>query len=202
MIIVEPPETPPALIEQIEESLVACGLDAERIRLVFSEERQRIEIYVPAPSGANNETVSCLVNSGRPGRVIFEEEQLRVIYSEMLDQRHNRIRTAARAYLENEGKLANLPQKANFSTESDFAHALEKFCGFAPESVLQVGGGSTIFYPPDQSESLSDSERKAYTCMAATFSIVSMEKEEETWEGFDIQSAFPKNEGKDSAQTH
>lgn len=154
-------DIPVAVEEQIlRDGLVGCGLKAAGISMVYDADVQGFIITIASAADAAMEHLDCIETAARGEEVVLEDEKLGAALRERGYARAKaRWLAETRETLRKRGLLEGLPKRGDFSSDEDFAVALERHCGFAARSILKVRDGEMVFWPDNIREGKQDYER-------------------------------------------
>jgi len=161
---------PPAQEQVLRDGLAKCGLKASGITMAFDGDVQGFVITIAVAAGATVEHLQCIETVTRGEEVFFEVDGLG---SAFIERRYAQAKTLwlveAKETLGKRGLLDGLPKRADFTSDEQFAVAMERHCGFAAGSILKVRNGEIVFWPESIGAGEEDYERLSALIAAVSF---------------------------------
>ena len=154
MIDLPPISMPPPGYEQTKAAVVACGVPATNIRLLYEEELQSDVVRISDLGGTDEARLQCLRRAVHPFYVIeIENEAQRNAYFAFASREDGRaFRTDAIAWLEENRMIDRVPHYDPARGIETFARALEAACELRPGTALEVVRPTTITFRRDYLE--------------------------------------------------
>lgn len=176
--MIETPQVPPPAYEQVlTQKLSQCGLKKDRFTVKYENELQSVEIVINKDAGASAQHFDCIKRAADNEIVTFEDPGIQKAYQDrVFEALKPQMLADARAELEKRGALDGFPQRSTFSTDKQFAEALERQCGMKPGSFFIQGQSGLIGQPRPGQQSKADRDRMS--CLMAAIMYVSAKGED------------------------
>jgi hypothetical protein len=146
------PPIDPAIHQQLERAVEACGLSPADVTITYEDWLQSEQILVKSKS-LSDEQLRCLSSieraSPHPIVVIANAD----LTKRNIELQHERDRADAKQWLRERGLFDSLPEyDPKSETVPEFAKRMERFCGIKPGSVLTLHELGVLTFKPEWAE--------------------------------------------------
>lgn len=169
--MIDPPSEPIAVhVQAIRAKLVACGLRSSGFTVRYEDELQGIEISIGPDANASSDKFECILQAAGHEIITFGSAEQGTAFS-AFSYEHFKCRIFAenRAELDRRGLLADFPERSDFSSDIQFAEALERHCGFDPGSFFVEREFGVIIRPAYGPRNEADLDRRGCLLTAMTY---------------------------------